>query len=265
MTLLSSIEGDYIGGKGRLYIQLSGANRMEEVGDVDEFTVSLENERLERFSNAYGVRTKSDSRLIQQNASISFTPMQNTARNICMALMSTKAFLAQGSASSQTHIVTGVVTGDIVDVGKLDITVNSISDGAPPTGLYPTGHYEYDTKSGLVKILNIPTGVGANATITYAAAAIPTGARRLKIGGGSEPDLEAKLVFIALDANSNPIEKITVHKVKLAPNGDWNLISDEYRSLPISGEVIVDESKETGFKLYQLEDLATRTNTGVAD
>jgi hypothetical protein len=50
---------------------------------------------LERFTNQYGTRTKTDSRITQQNANLSFTMVQATARNLALAMMSDKNTLTQ--------------------------------------------------------------------------------------------------------------------------------------------------------------------------
>lgn len=263
MTVLSPIAGDYQGGKGRLYIEVAGTTRLEEVGDVDDFVITLENERLDRFSNQYGTRTKTDSRLLQQSASISFTAMQMTARNMATAMMSAKNFLTQ-TAETGSVTITGVVDGDIIDLEALDVSILSVVDGSAVPYVVTT-MYTVDTASGLVKIIDEPTGGDGTAIVTFTKGSITADDKRLKIGGGSSPDLTAKLVFISLNANDVPQERVTIHSAKLAPNGDINMIADEYRSLPISGEIIADTTQAAGHTLYTLEDLVARTNTGKAD
>jgi hypothetical protein len=263
---VSPITGDYFSGKGRLYFRLTGATRLEEIGDVDDFSISLENERLERFSNQYGTRTKTDTRLQQQNATISFTCAQNTARNMAIVFGAEKTFKTQVQVTgSYTH--NSVQAGDIVDLGALDVTLYSIRGDNTPTGAYATGNYELDSRAGILKILSIPTAAAAmtGIDVSFDKAAITGSAGRLDVGLGSSPDLEGTIIFVGLDTDNNPVEKITLHKVKLSPNGDINFISDEYRVLPVQGDVIADTSQAVGFYLGKLEDLSARTNRGVAD
>jgi len=263
---VSPITGDYFGGKGRLYFSLTGSTRVEEIGDIDDFTISLENERLERFSNQYGTRTKTDTRLLQQNATISFTAVQNTARNMAIMFGAEKTFKTQAVATG-TFVHNNVKAGDIVDLGALDVTLISILGDATITGAYATGNYELDSRAGLLKILSIPSAASAMSgfDVKYLPGAITGSDGRLHIGLGSSPDLEGKLIFIALNADNEPVEKVTLHKCKLGPNGDVNLISDEYRTLPVQGDIIADTTKAAGFYLGQLEDLTQRTNRGQAD
>lgn len=263
---VSPITGDYFGGKGRLYFQLLNSTRMEEIGDVDDFIVTLENERLERFSNQYGARTKTDSRIVQQNASISFTAVTNSARNMAIAFGAEKKFLTQ-SAVTGTFVHNGVKAGDVLDLGGLDVSMISLYGGGTITGAYTTGNYELDSRSGLLKILSIPAAAAAltGVDVTFLKAEITGSLGRLNIGLGSSPDLEGKLVFISLDPDNNAVEKLTLHRVKLGPNGDVNFISEEHRTLPVLGEVIADTTQAVGFYLGKLEDLTARTNTGAED
>jgi hypothetical protein len=108
---LSPISGDYVVGKGRLLIvKVSGATQFQEIGDVDAMSISQDNTVLERFSNQYGARTKTDSRITQQNASLSFTMLQATGAQSRAAMMSDKNALTQslGTTSLGTlHVGAG--------------------------------------------------------------------------------------------------------------------------------------------------------------
>lgn len=266
MAVVSPITGDYFSGKGRLYFRLTGATRVEELGDLDDFTISFENERLIRNSNQYGTRTKVDSRLLEQTATIQLTAVQNTARNVAIMFGAEKTFLTQ-SAVTGSYVHSGVKAGDLVDLGSVDTTIISIRGGGVPTGEYTTGYYEHDTRAGMVKILNIPpTAAGfTGIDVSYTKGAILDTAGRLKVGLGSSPDLEGTLIFISLDADNNPVEKVTLWKVKISPNGDFSMITDEYRTLPMQGEIVADTTQASGFYLGQIEDLTPRTNRGQAD
>lgn len=263
---IAPIGGDYRGGRGRIYIQVSGADRLEEIGDVDDFSISVGNEKLERTSSQYGTKTKTDSRLLEQTATLTMTAVQQTARNAALAFMSKKQFLTQSSLSAQEKVFTNVAAGDVYDLGALDVTVTSVTDTTTGAVAYTLGtHYEIDAKTGMLRIIAIPGGANTSIEVTYDVAAILVGAKRLKLGGGSSPDMECKVVFISLDPNDNPLEKVTLHRVKLSPDGDMSFIDEEHRKVPLTGEVLADVTKAAGYRLYQLEDMAARTNAGQAD
>lgn len=267
MAAISPITGDYFSGKGRLYFKITGGTVFEEIGDVDDFTISLENERLERFSNQYGTRTKTDSRLQQQNATIAFTAVQNSARNMATVFGAEKVFNTQ-TAVTGTYVHNGVKAGDIVDLGGLDLTMISVLGDGVPTGDYVAGtHYELAARSGILKVLAIPTAASAMTGFDakFLKAEITGSAGRLNIGLGSSPDLEGTLMFIGLDTDNNEVEKVILHKVKLSPNGDINFISDEYRTLPVQGDIVADTTQAAGYYLGTLLDLTARTNRGRAD
>jgi hypothetical protein len=127
---LSPISGDYVVGKGRLLIKVSGATQFQEIGDVEAMSISQDNTVLERFTNQTGTRTKADSRITQQNANLSFTMVQATARNLALAMMSDKNTLTQALGTTQLGTLTSLQVGDIIDTGKLNINVQSFTDHA---------------------------------------------------------------------------------------------------------------------------------------
>jgi hypothetical protein len=86
-----------------------------------------------------------------------------------------------------------------------------------------------------------------SATLKVYYPAITASTKQLLAGLGQNPSLTAELVFITLDANSVPIEKYTFWSVKLSPDGDVNLIGDDYRTVQIKGEIIADTTQATGY------------------
>jgi hypothetical protein len=258
---LSPISGDYVVGKGRLYLKVSGATQYMEIGDVDAMSMSQDNQRLERFTNQYGARTKTDSRITQQNANLGFTMVQSTARNLALAMMSDKNTLTQAAGTTQLATLTSVQVGDVIDTGKLSVSVATFTDGATsPLPYVATTNYTLDSASGMLKVVALP-GSDTSATLKVYYPAITASTKQLLAGLGQNPDLTAEVVFVSLDANSVPIEKYTFWSVKLSPDGDVNLISDEYRTVQIKGEIVADTTQATGYQLGKLEQLVASTNT----
>jgi hypothetical protein len=257
---LSPISGDYVVGKGRLFVKVSGATQFQEVGDVDDFSMSQDNTLLERFSNQYGARTKTDSRITQQNASLSFTCLQGTARNLALALMSDKTALTQSLGTSSLGTFTSVQVGDVIDTGKLNISVQTLADHTTAADPWVADtNYKLDSASGTLKILALVTAAtSVDLTVNYPAIAAST--HQLLAGLGQNPSLTAELVFIALNESSVPIEKYTFWSVKLSPDGDVGLIGDDYRNFKIKGEIIADSTQATGYTLGKLQQLVASTN-----
>jgi len=54
---------------------------------------------------------------------------------------------------------------------------------------------------------------------------------------------------------------VTLNKVKLSPDGDFSLISDDYSEVQVKGEIIVDTTQAAGYMLGRLERLTATTNT----
>lgn len=258
---LSPIAGDYVVGKGRLLIKVSGATQFQEIGDVEAMSISQDNTVLERFTNQTGTRTKADSRITQQNANLSFTMVQATARNLALAMMSDKNTLTQSLGTTQLSTLTSLQVGDIINTDKLNVTVQSFTDTL--TALTPwvaTTNYVLDSASGTLKVVALPSA-DTSATLKVNYPAITASTKQLLAGLGQNPSLSAQLVFISLDASSVPIEKYTFWSVKLSPDGDVSLIGDDYRTVQIKGEVVADTTQATGYTLGKLEQLVASTNT----
>jgi hypothetical protein len=258
---LSPISGDYVVGKGRLYAKVTGATQFQEIGDIDAMSISQANTVIERFSNQFGARTKTDSRITEQNANIAFTMLQATARNLALALMSDKTALTQAATTVQLSGLTNVQVGDIIDTGKLGISVITFTDNlTSPTNWVAGTNYELDAASGLIRVKALPSA-DTTATLKVTCPAITAATKQLLAGLGQNPDLRAELVFITLDASSVPIEKYTFPIVKLTPDGDVNLISDDYRTVQIKGEIIADATQSVGYELGTFQQLVASTNT----
>ena len=256
MANLSPIEGDYVVGKGMLFFQKSGVTKWEEIGDIDGFSISQDLTRLERFSNQYGVRTKTDSRINQQNQTISFTLFQMTARNRALGLLSDVAYLTQSAVTGQSITFEDVEVGGIYHVGKYDLNIDSINGENTAATPYVEGtNYEVDVQAGIVKVLAIPGGV-SDMVVHYDAAAIVTGTKRLNAGIGSAPDLAGALMFRGVNSTGRQVE-VMLHDVRLAPSGERQYISDEYSSIQIEGEIIADSDQATGYEIGWERDLTT--------
>jgi hypothetical protein len=256
MAQLSPIEGDYVVGKGMLFFQKTGEVKWEEIGDIDGFSTSSDITKLERFSNQYPVRTKTDSRITQQNQTISFTLFQMTARNRAMGLMSDVAYLAQVGVTGQVATFEGVEVGGIYRIGKYDLSIDSIVGEDTAATPYVEGtHYESDDQSGMIKVLAIPGGV-TDMVVNYDAAAILAATKRLNAGIGSAPDLAGALMFRGVNDTGRQVE-VMLHDVRLSPSGERQYISDDYSSIQIEGEVIADSTQPSGFELGWERDLTT--------
>jgi len=207
MGVVSAITGDYAVGKGRLYLQVSGSDRMEEIGDMDAMAITQDNDRLERFSNQYGARTKTDSRIVQQNASVSFTCKQMTARVLSLAMMSDKAFLTQGAQTNVVVVYEDVAVGNIFDLGYLTCRSTRSPMSTRAGGLRSRHRLRAGHEVRLAEDHRHSGRCWLRPPHPVRRRRDPGGAKRLKAGLGAAPDLEAKLVYIGVDENSAPVQR----------------------------------------------------------
>ena len=254
MTQLSPITGNYIVGKGLLYFKELGSTKFEELGDIDGFSLQQEVERLERFSNQYAVRTKTDSRINQQNYTASMQLFQLNARNRAMGLLSDVDYLTQTGATNPTEVISGVVTGGIYKLSAYNITLLSLKDGAAADYVADT-NYELDVETGLLSII-LPPGSNYAVHAFYSKAAIVAADGRLNAGIGSSPNLEGALLFRGVNTVGRAVE-VMLHKCRIAPSGERQYISDEYSSIQIEAEILADSTQAAGFDIGWERDLNT--------
>lgn len=255
---LTPISGNYVVGKGLVYFQASGSDKLEELGDTDGFSLTPEVERLERFSNQYSTRTKTDSRIQQQNFTISMTLRQMTARNRAMGVQADVAYLTQTAGTTQLGTLTTaqVAVGDIFNLNKLDVATISLTDNATAPNAYTLNtHYKLDSEAGLIEIIALPGGVSSGLVATYTYPAIAAATKRLNAGIGSAPDLSGKIIFRGVNSSGKKCF-VQLHNVKLSPDGERQYISEEYSEITMTGEVIADTTQASGYEIGWERDLA---------
>lgn len=259
MGSLSPITGNYVVGKGLLYFKASGSIKWEELGDVDGFGLQQEVERLERFSNQYAVRTKTDSRINQQNYTLSMTLFQLTRRNRSMGLLADVTDLTQTGGTGATEVISGIVTGGIYKLANSNVTISTLTDGSgSPVSYTANTHYELDAEAGLISILSKPASADGNLKVFYTKATITAANERLYAGIGSAPNLEGAIMFRGVNTAGRQVE-VMFWKVRIAPSGERQYISDEYSSIQIEGEVLADSTQAENYDIGYEKDLNTAT------
>jgi hypothetical protein len=257
MTALSPISGNYVVGKGMVFFKVTGSNKWEELGDVDSFSLSQEVERLERFSNQYAVRTQTDARINQQKYTLAATLFQLNRRNRAMGLLADVTDLTQSGGTGPTQVISGIVTGGIYKLDYNNVTMVTLTDGAGQSYTVST-HYELDSEAGLVRIIGKPAAAGSNLAAFYSKAAIVAGDERLNAGIGSSPNLEGSIMFRGVNTVGRAVE-VMFWKVRIAPSGEREYISDEYSSIQIEGECLADSTQAANYTIGYERDLNTTT------
>lgn len=233
-------------GSGKLHFaqflpntQTPGALRY--IGNTTELTLTSEQEKLDHYDSDNGIRTKDDSVVTSLEQSGTFVTDNINDENVAMFFLGTTTSLSQASGTAQEDTIASVEFGSYQlgitptrPTGVRKVTVTSVALSAAPATAYTAGlDYVVDADRGLVTIL--PGGAitkGAGIKITYSFAA----STRQQVMS-SNKTVEGRLWFESKNA-VGPQRDYTFPYVKLTPNGDFALKSDDWLTMPFSVEVL---------------------------
>lgn len=237
-------------GKGKIYLRARDRNNlanfsegMRYVGNTPEFNVALESETLDHFDSDNGIRVKDKSVTLEVNTTGTYTCDNIDSDNIAIFFLGESSSVTQssGSVSAEAHTVSPGywyklgVTNHTGVKNITNVVVNG--SGGTPTYVLDTD-YKINLTNGILEI--IEGGAIAADTAIEVDYDVPAGTFE-RVESGSE-DFVGELFFEA----TNPEGKrrnITMPYVKISPNGDFALNSDEWQQLSYNIEVLkLDDS-----------------------
>ena len=238
---------------GMAFYKPSGDTKFIELGIVEPLEIAPETEETQVYDSRSGTRLLAREDVTATTLTLTMTLKMHTALNRSLSMAGALTYEDQSSVSAGTFTVTGVTAGGIYDVGKLDLSSLSADDGeGSPTAYVLNTNYEVDVEAGLVRIISIPGGAGANFELTYDAAAIATSAERLRTGIGTSPDNRGTFVFRSTNV-VGPKSLIKLHDVQIRPSGGRGLVSpEEHGSIELTGRVFADQTQAAA-EIYGFE------------
>ena len=243
---ISPISGDYTVGKGLVFFKPKGQSYFEELGDVDNFDLTIDVEEIERKSNQFGVATLANSSVIEVGATVETTLYQMTNRNRALAVASDKSTMAQTQASGETLTVTGVKAGGIYEIPALSLSNVTVDDGESSPVSYTEGtDYEIDLEAGLIKVMQIPATAGSDMVVTYDQGEISEG---LKAGIGANPNIRGHLRLRGVNDIGVRV-LVDIWDVQLRPSGARSYIGNDYTQVGLTGQAFADSSQPTDYRL----------------
>ena len=259
-----AFDNNYTLGRGEIYFarrdSLGRLGGERYLGNTPEFNTNFESETLDHFSSDRGIREKDASVILQINRTGSLITDNISPENVALFFFGSESALtvAQATVTEEQVGITGVG----VEKGmfyQLGATANNPSGarsvifpgtagtafkiskvGSPNVDLEPGVDYVLNAELGRVEILEASTRVvdGDILLATYTVAA----STRTRIISGSSP-VEGALRFIAHNPTGKNIDYY-MPSVKLAPNGDYALKSDEWQQIPFNVEILKPEGME---------------------
>lgn len=221
------------------------ATGFRDLGNAPSFSVSIAIDKGEHASSRGGVNETDLTWAVKVSRSATITLEEMNADNVALLLLGTKSTVAIASAIAVIETFTNVEKGYSYQLGVT--TVNPGGSGliSNATVVTVTGNtplvvnvdYELNAVTGLLTLLDAGTVVtdaikAAGVKITYDRGA----QKRDRIISGNE-EATVALQF----TENNPVGPSRVWLfpyVRLRPNGDFNFISDEVRSMEFQADIL---------------------------
>lgn len=207
------------------------------MGNVPEFQLSLEIEKIEHIESFTGQRATDATLVKSKKGSISLSVEELTEDNIKLALYGVSSAVAGGSVTDE-ELPSGLVAGSVAGLSHPGVSALVIEDSAgTPATLTAGTHYTLDADYGSVTFLNV-TGFTQPflASYTYA------GGTAIALFGGLMP--ERWIRFKGINTVDNSKVMIDLYKVSFEPTSGFSLISDDFNKLPLKGNLLADSTKQ---------------------
>lgn len=232
-------------GKGSLLLNQLNADEertgFDFVGNATAISLSCEVTKAELYSSTQQSAPLLASAVTRVKYTVTMTLSEYTLGNLRRFLLGEEAVKTQNVASAATANFTGtdVVPGRYLDVGVRRITNVSVTRDTTDT-LAVNDDYVVYSDEGVIHL--VPGGAvqeGDSIVVTYDAPALTIDQVRIaKVGSAV-----CHLLYYADDANTDGVgsqDKLELWRVNVAPEGELNLVSDEYGSFQLTAEVLSD-------------------------
>lgn len=243
---------NYTLGRGRVSFarfnegtQTPGAFRY--IGNTPEFNMSFESEDLDHYSSDGGIREKDCSIVLEVNRTGSMTTDNIHRENLALFVFGTASDLVTAAVVGLTETLGSVVYGDAYKLGLsstapaglmgLDNLV--VMDATDTTTYVVDLDYTVDLVMGLITIVEGGSiALGDEVHLTYDTRA----STRDRIVSGSSA-VEGAMLYEARNPAGKQVHYYLPY-VKVTPNGDFALKSDEWQSIPFTLEILKLEGIE---------------------
>ena len=233
-------ETNYTLGRGIVYFSEFSSGQtpgpFRDVGNVPELNYTIEREELEHFSSRAGARERDEVVSLSVNHALSLIFDDILADNLAAFFLSEAEEFAHGILTSQSQDISSPKADEVHFLGlsASDRIGARGVDTVAIAGLVLDTDYTLDADRGRIEFL---VDQAADVTVTYVRTAALT-STRIEAGSVS---VEGALRFIENNAAGVNRDMI-IPRCTLSPNGDFSLISDEWRQVPITVDILKPSS-----------------------
>ncbi|AOR76571.1 hypothetical protein [Novosphingobium resinovorum] len=242
---------NYTLGRGKVYFSAFRPNTQipagfRYLGNTPEFNLTIDNETLDHYSSDEGIRQKDRSIILETTATGSLTADDISLENLALFFFGHTSTLVQTAATAQTETITDVKPGLMYQLGRTTLNptgVRSISNVTVEVGAttYVVNEdYTVDLELGLITVLEGGDIVAdADLEVTFDRAA----RSRTQVISGDQ-QVEGAILYVSANPEGAKMDYLLPY-VKLGPNGDFALKSDEWQQLSLNIEILKpDDGRE---------------------
>ncbi len=241
------------------------------IGNTPELSLTIEQEVLDHFSSDHGIREKDESIALQVNRTGSFTTDNVVPHNIALFFFGSESTVTE-AGGEHNELIENVEQGKYYQLGFSDARpagakgfIGDDDDDSNSAGAYTVSQFNEsnsldnvnDSNSGVVgvwvagtdftfdaelgRIYIVPGGSIADGASIYFQGTIKA-STYTRVISGSQP-VEGAMRFVAFNPNGDDIDYYFPW-VKVSPNGDYALKSDEWQTIPFNIEILKRSDRE---------------------
>lgn len=231
-------------GRGKVYFSLFKTGTYTPVGfrylgNTPEFNLTIDNETLDHFSSDEGIRVKDKSIILETTQTGSLVADDINLDNLSLFFFGESAPLAQTSATAQTETFTDVVEGMLYQVGVSDAnptgyrSLTSVVVKVGAATMVLDTDYTLNAELGHITILEgAGIATGDDVIVEYSRSAVT----RTQVISGTD-QVQGALLYVSTNPEGDKMDYLMPY-VRLAPNGDFALKSDEWQQLGLNVEIL---------------------------
>lgn len=239
-------------GRGKVYVSLFKAGGsgydpagFRYIGNTPAFNLTIDNQKLEHFSSDEGIRTKDKSIILETTQTGTLTCDDISLENLALFFFGEFDTASQTSATGEIETMVDVQQGLLYQIGVTDgnpTGVRSITPTTVKVGVTTktaVTDYVIDNELGTITIVE-GGGIADNddIIITYDRAA----KSRDQVISGTD-QVEGALMYVSANPEGDKMDYLMPY-VRLSPNGDFALKSDEWQQLNLNVEILTRPNRE---------------------
>ena len=223
----------YTLGRGMLFFKPPGSSAFEDFGNVKEFALSINTEKLEHYSTSHGIKVKDAEIVKQQEFNVSFEIDELRVSTLEKFLLASRTTTSTSAGTVTDEAIDNVLKGFWYKLNNYNILPGSVTvtdDASPPNTFTEGTDYLIDYKAGAIYI--VPEGSisdGTNLRIDYSYSA----STKHTLQAGEQYTITGTLWFKG-DPPKGAVMDV-LGDISLTPEGELNLIGDDWLSVRFTG------------------------------